>query len=290
MHSQAVAMGKKNKGKAQAESDDALLDAAIAESNEERAKLEAAAAEAKAQADAEAAQPGQSSGATIWGGTLNHQEVVDKLDMVPVFNIIRLPDRAMVPTEDDFGITGEPSGCWYFDHEDAQKQLERMQAENPSLQLALETTSLGTAFALSEGWQPVPDNAPLRLQASRGGLSELPEPPDPLPDVLRERFNPRTGPIPLLGVDGFRLGNGSTPLFFGIVDLVRTWTRDTGKTKEEMPSLTLVDLRLIVARMLSDEGQDWRLLTFCAARKSLEYAAELHTRDVDLGDEPPPLE
>ena len=28
----------------------------------------------------------------------------------------------------------------------------------------------------------------------------------------------------------------------------------------------------------------------CAARKSLEYAAELHTRDVDLGDEPPPLE
>lgn len=278
-------MGKKNKNKSRADADDALLDAAIAESNKERADMEAA-EEAKKQAAAESGD----QKATIWGGTLSHQEVVDKLDMVPVFNIIRLPDRAIVPTEDDFGITGDPSGCWYFDRDDAQKQLETMQAANPNLELAVETTSLGTAFALSEGWQPVPDNTPLRLQASRAGLSELPEAPDPLPDVLRERFNPRTGPIPLLGVDGFRLGNGSTPLFFGIVDLVRTWTRDTGKPKEEMPSLTLVDLRLIVARMLSDEGQDWRLLTFCASRKSLEYAAELHTRDVEIGDEPPPLE
>ena len=132
-------MAKKNKKKMQEESDDALLDAAIAESNEERAKLEEAAAEATARATIIAAQDShQSSGATIWGGTLSHQEVVDKLDMVPVFNIIRLPDRAIVPTEDDFGITGDPSGCWYFDHEDAQKQLEKLQAENPSLHLALE--------------------------------------------------------------------------------------------------------------------------------------------------------
>ena len=278
-------MGKKDKGKPGAkpeDSDDALLDAAIAENK----AIAAAAAAVAATEEANSSE----GGATIWGGTLSHQEIVNKLDIVPVFNIVRMPDRAMVPTEDDFGITGDPSACWYFDHEDAKTQLEALQKENPTVQLAIETTPLGTAFALSEGWQPVPENTALRLQASRAGLGELPEAPDPLPDALRERFNPRTGPIPLLGVDDFRLGNGSTPLFFGITDLVRTWTRDTGKPKEEMPNLTLVDLRLIVARMLSDEGQDWRLLQFCAARKSLEYAAELHTRDVDLGDEPPPLE
>jgi len=271
-------MGKKKGNKKPADDDDALLDAAIADNT--RMKEQAEAAAAAFQSD---------DVPTVWGGTLTHQEVVEKLDAVPVFHVVVAESKAMVPTEDDLGISGDASGCWYFDHEDAQRALDELKAANPQLVLELETTPLGTAFALSEGWQQVPENTLLRLQASRAALASLPEPPEQLPEALRERFNSRTGPIPLLAIQSFK-SRGKTPFFFGATDLAMTWMRETGKPQAEMPDITVVDLRLIVARMLSDESSSWQGLSFCADRKSMEFAAQLHTRDVANGDEPPPLD
>ena len=126
----------------------------------------------------------------------------------------------------------------------------------------------------------------MRLQASHAVLASLPEPPEPLPPALRERFNPRTGPLPLLLVDGFRTARGTSPVFFDVPTLLRTWQRESGKPREAMPELTVIDLRLVVARMLA-QPDDWQPLAFVPTRNALEFARALA---IESGDDPPPLE
>ena len=55
-----------------------------------------------------------------------------------------------------------------------------------------------------------------------------------------------------------------------------------------MPDLSVTDLRLVVARMLTEQpSTGWRSLAFVATRASREFAVQL---GVQTGDEPPPLE
>ena len=123
---------------------------------------------------------------------LTHQSVVDKLDALPVFHI-KAANGNMVPTDD----AGTPCGCFYLDADDAKRQMARLEETNAVLGLELEVTPLGTAFALSEGWSQVPEGTQLRLQGSLALLASLPEPPEPLPQVLQQRFNQLTSALPL---------------------------------------------------------------------------------------------
>ena len=115
---------------------------------------------------------------------LTHQEVVEKLDKVPMFYIVAVDhNEALVQTDD--GPDGQACGCWYFDRADATRQLERLQKANGegAPRLALETVPLGTAFALTENWRPLPEGTRVRLEASRAVLASLPERPEPLPPI-----------------------------------------------------------------------------------------------------------
>lgn len=309
--------GKKNKSKKQQQQpqagapsdEDALLDAAIRESTEARARMAAEAAMA-AKESAASAHTQERSG--YGHRTLSHQEVVDLLDTVPCFHLAAHSNSsAMIPTTDNAASAedgaGEPCGCWYLDPADGRARLAATQSANPQLQLALETTPLGTAFALSEGWSAAPADTPLRLQASRAVLASIPGPPDPLPESLRERFNQRTSLIPVFMIEGFEVaarkgdgfhhrggvGSGSqrktSPIFFDAAHLLAAWLRETNLPKERMPEITMIDLRLLVARMLAEENK-WASIAFWAAEGPLGYAAQLHKRDVARGEEPPPLQ
>jgi len=275
-------MGKKSKkpaATAGSTDDNALLDAAIAQSRAERRAADEAAAQAQ-QEEAPAVHPVARE--VLGHDVLTHQQVVEKLDAVPAFHIVATDGKMMVPTDDG----DAPCVCFYLDPEDARAQLHKLRAANPSLQLALDASPLGTAFALSEGWSPVPEDAMLRLQASRAAIASLPEPPEPLPPALRERFNPRTSALPILMLDGFRTAKGATPAFLDVPTLLATWQRETGLAREHMPSLTVIDLRLVVARMLS-QPNEWTALTLVAPHASLELARAMA---VESGDEPPPLQ
>lgn len=271
--------GKKSSSAAVADNDDALLDAAIAE-NAARARRDAE----EAAAAAEEAKTKREQDAVIAQALgrepLTHQAVIEKLDAVPAFHI-KTADGNMVPTDD----AGTPCGCFYFDADDAKRQMAKLQEANAGLKLELEAIPLGTAFALSEGWSPVPEGTQLRLQASLAVLASLPEPPEPLPQVLQQRFNALTGAIPLFMLEGHRRLTGETPFFSDVPSLLSGWTRDTAKPKEEMPEVTVVDLRLVVARMLS-QSDDWRCVCFVPPRKALEHVRQLAIQN---GDEPPPL-
>ena len=237
-----------------------------------------------------AAPPKNEEPGTSNSTLLSHQDLVSKLDVVPVFHIVDLDTKSMIPNEDDLGIAPGASGCFYLDHQDALAALAILQACNPTLKLALQATPLGTAFALAEGWQQVPGDAALRLQASQAAVKSLPEPPDALPEPLRARFNPRIGPLPLLTIEGFHLQGGITPVFFSAHDLVAMWKRVAGKASlSEMPDVHCTDLRLLVARMLSEEGNRWDLVHFVAPLGCVEHAQALQERDVSIGEEPPPL-
>ena len=217
---------------------------------------------------------------------LTHQQVVEKLDVVPVFHIVGGTDRMMVPTPTSGG--GPACGTWFFAFEDAQRALEATRASNPSLPLAIEASPLGTAFALSEGWSPslVPEGAHLRLQCSSRVLASMPEPPQPLPEALSNRFNPLTSCLPTFAVDGdFRTPHGATPVCFDVQTLAATWERESGRPPSEMPGVRVVDLRMLLATMLT-QAQDWRGVAFTAAPKVLQHARLLN---VATGDEPPPL-
>ena len=80
---------------------------------------------------------------------LQRQEIIDKLDAVPVFSVVNRQTQQVVPTVTENGVL-----CCYFhvDVDEAAESLATLQSRNPTLSLALTATPLGTAFALCE-WE-----------------------------------------------------------------------------------------------------------------------------------------
>ena len=277
------------------ESDDALLDAAIAEAAEAKAQQDAAAAAAAAEA-ASHVRP------------LSLKEVVAKLNTVPVFKVTNNETGDIVPTPEK---NGAACVCWYLDKQDAQVALAIVEAKEPALagRVALGMAPLGIALAMSEEWGTMASGhemtQPMRLQASNAVLRGAKGEVEPLPERLRTTLNARTSSIPVFIMEALQSPSCS-PVFFRRSDLVACWEA-TGRPAAAMPNtMTMFDLRVLVVRMLSQKA-DWRSLTFVGAEGSIAAAEEENQdprlqaaaagaaaaqkkRAVDAGDEPPPLE
>jgi len=78
---------------------------------------------------------------------LSRQEVVDKLNGVPVFSVVNGADQMVATPE---GAEEALTCCFYLEIQDAQAALEKLQKANPRALVKIATTPLGTAFALSE--------------------------------------------------------------------------------------------------------------------------------------------
>ena len=114
-----------------------------------RKEIEANVAEAKRKQAAQAVEAAAASAAATGGFTpLSKQQVVEKLNSVPVFTVTTL-EKQLVPVPDEGGST-----CcrWYADVDEAQSALVLAQHLNPNTPLVLGVTPLGTAFALVHGW------------------------------------------------------------------------------------------------------------------------------------------
>ena len=94
---------------------------------------------------------------------LDQQEIVNKLDAVPVFSVVN-EEREMFPER---AKDNELCCCFYLDLKAAQLKLSELQAANPRLPLSLAVTPLGTAYALSE-WLPAVAPSPPAAPARRG--------------------------------------------------------------------------------------------------------------------------
>jgi hypothetical protein len=98
---------------------------------------------------------------------LDQQEIVDKLDAVPVFSVVNR-NREMFP---DQAEDGELCCRFYLDIDVAKRKLADVQSANPGLPLSLAVTPLGTAYALGE-WLPVMGSASAP-SSRRGGLADI---------------------------------------------------------------------------------------------------------------------
>jgi len=235
---------------------------------------------------------------------LSRQQVVDKLNAVPVFSLVNGAEQ-IVATPDG---AGDLVCRFYLEIKEAQAALEELCAANPRTAINMAVTPLGTAFALSE-WQTRSDASDaaadsdddddfyddddyydderseasavaVRLQAAqeevesvRGLLKKSPVPP-----LLRRR-NVLEGPIPLFGSDQIRFQlpseddakvDAMMPLFFRRRDLLEAWAA-SGGTAENLPDVQVADLRTIAWQMQYERHQDWLPMLFVAPEPAIEF-------------------
>ena len=204
---------------------------------------------------------------------LTRQEVVEKLDSIPVFHLQNAQAKIFpVPNVD-----GELAVRWYSDVDEANSALVATQALNPDTPLQLGVTPLGTAFALSEGWQQTPSTYPLRLHASSRVAATLAKELGAEPDA---------GAFPLFGCTELQ-SSRVLPLFLSREDMQETW-RATGRSADSFPSdCTVLDLRqLVYKKMLADASVNWRTVMLIASTSATAKAQECEA----AAEEPPPLQ
>ena len=174
---------------------------------------------------------------------LSRQEVVDKLNAVPVFSIVNGAEQ-MVQTPDK--ESGELACRFYLEIDDAKAALQELRSNNPNAMIDVAVTPLGTAFALCEWQTPIEESLgaagaediaadlddeyfgddddddddddgfgdagnvaeasiEVRLQAARAEMESVRGllKKSPVPPLLRRR-NVLQGPIPLFGSDQIR--------------------------------------------------------------------------------------
>lgn len=210
---------------------------------------------------------------------LSKQGIVDKLDTIPTFHLENTAHK-IFPIPDE---SGEKCIRWYVDVDDAQSALVMVQALNPEVPLQLGVTPLGTAFALSQGWQPNEAPVPLRLHASKAVLMALAE---------ERGQEPAADAFPLYGCEELTSAR-VMPFWTNAADVKETWL-SAGRPPEAFPtSLTVVDLRKLVQSAMSDDH--WSTLMLIASSKAITKAQELQEMEetrvaAGLGEEPPPLE
>ena len=151
-------------------------------------------------------------------------------------------------------------------------------------QLTLAVTPLGTAFALSEGWQSTPSKLPLRLHQNATVVAAVAEELGASADAKA---------FPLFCCDELSSAR-VMPFFLSKKDLADTWAA-AGRPADKLPQdLTVVLLRTLVHKMLTDAdggSVNWRTAMLVASQKGTELAQRLQEgRPADPDDEPPPLE
>ena len=86
---------------------------------------------------------------------LSRQEVLDKLNAVPVFGVANAAEELVTAPDSD----GMPICTFYLELSEAQAVMRSLQEANPRAAIQLTVAPLGTAFALSE-WQEQPSEEP----------------------------------------------------------------------------------------------------------------------------------
>ena len=87
---------------------------------------------------------------------LSRQEVLDKLNAVPVFGVANAAEELIATPDPE---SGSPVSTFYLELSEAQAAMRSLQEANPRAAIQLTVAPLGTAFALSE-WQEQPSEEP----------------------------------------------------------------------------------------------------------------------------------
>ncbi|KAL3892910.1 MAG: hypothetical protein SGPRY_014663 [Prymnesium sp.] len=225
---------------------------------------------------------------------LSRSEIVSKLNQVPTFAVVN-SERQLMPvllptlSAGEGGEGGEEEVvAWFTDPSDAKGALALAKLRHPGVQLQLGVTHLGSAFALAAGWTPSNSAHPLRLQPSQLLQSSF---KDTLMTQLQAmRIEQTSWIMPIFSCEELQ-SSSMLPVFLSRADLAATWVA-AGRSKETLPdTVTVVDLRVLVERMMTDSF-DWSKVRLIASESAIELAqgAKQVSTNADPLDEPPPLQ
>ena len=275
--------GKKAAQPAAADDDDALLNAAIAQSKSEMQQMQLekkeaeaqklaeqkAAAAAKVKAEVEAAVADRDA------PPLSREDICAKLDALPTFTIVDA-QKQFVPVL----LPGEEANCCAFwtEPREAQRAIKQAKQQRPDAELAMGTMPLGKAFALCEGWAEAGGQSNFRLRAH----SELTKKVRPLlTSQLEQQGMPTEHVFPVFTCEELTTRT-VMPFFLSRAELIGTWEelmRQRGSKAPPPSQMTVLDLRFLAKRMQAG-GVDWSIVKFLGTDRAFEAVKEAQHQEV----------
>lgn len=258
------------------DSDDALLDAAIAEKEANIRRLQQQARQngrSGVQAQLAAAQLGMQTAAEP---RLSVQALVERMNDVPTFAIVNVSSGAKkyVPMRFQDGEVAAPEVCPFFiDPNEATRAMSIAARAAPDMELVLGVIPLGHAFALVVGWAEAQGNTPFTIRGSEVLARDV---RPHLEKQCKKAGMPSYWTCPVIMCDELQ-SNAVRPVFLTHEGFLEAW-KATGSTAPPPTKLQIMDLRVLVNTMLGRfEGVDWQTVRFlgnksghCVVKKGLD--------------------
>ena len=198
--------------------------------------------------------------------SLDKQEVLEKLNAVPVFAVANGAGQFM-STVSEFAETGAPVITFYLDIADAKASLAFATADDPSAGVQLTVAPLGKAFTMKSS------DVTVQLQPSQAEYNSI------RADLGFSSADESEGTmqlIPLFYSDELKFEsasdpeNPSTPFFFGLGDYRAAWVA-SGLAADKLPAVQLMDLRKLAYQMENDASDAWRSSVLIPSEAGIEF-------------------
>lgn len=216
---------------------------------------------------------------------LSRQEIVDKLNEVPVFCITNLDGNVIGMRAADGA--GKPMVCWFTDAMEARALLDAAQKSSEA-SLRLGCHGMGAVFTQCNGWgaadaEPTEAGAAPTAQSEAGEAVELKlqgshkliaDTSPQLRELLASQsLDAGCWQLPIFMCKELQ-STQIVPVFLHPADLSATWIK-SGGTEENLPkNLAMMDIRMLVKEMQVDSSP-WELIHFVVSPESIKLADEL---------------
>lgn len=236
-------------------------------------------------ATARAEQARQEQEKVNGSGRLSREQIVERLNEVPVFVVLN-GDKNAVSMQDT--VNGGETVYWHTDPAEAKAQLELVRELNPGVDgLHLGGGRLGMAYQLGAGWAP---STPSYAGDARTGAADE-SAPTLRHEIVMEANAKEAMPVFLCEALQTPM---LVPVFVDRTDLARAWLA-SGRTREsfkEEENLTTMDLRMLVHQMTETDHPAWSIVRFVPSGRAaavVRSANEKLAKAIEDGDEPPLL-
>jgi hypothetical protein len=247
---------------------------------EDQARRAAIAAEVKARRSAQSAHP---------GSALSRQQIIDRLNVVPTFSVMRATpvghELIGLTFRAEEGERGVRCCAFFTDPTECRDALQQAQAQHPGMRLAIGTTPLGRAFALAAGWTAAQSKAPFALRAAPATAERL---RPLLITQLAEAGLSTLWHFPVFLCEELR-SPACVPVFLGREELAAAWTA-SGRAGLPTGTLVVTDLRIVVRELqkgAEETGCDWSRARFIGSdtgwRALREGAAQADAKGLVAG-------
>ena len=197
--------------------------------------------------------------------SLDKQEVLEKLNAVPVFAVANGAGQLM-STVSEFAETGAPVITFYLDIADAKASLDLAKSD-PGAGVQLSVAPLGKAFTMKSS------DVSVQLQPSQTEYNSI------RADLGFSSADESEGTmqlIPLFYSDELKFEsssdpeNPSTPFFFEMGDYRAAWVA-SGLAADKLPAVQLMDLRKLAYQMENDASDAWRSSVLIPSEAGIQF-------------------